>query len=161
LASGADVVVVVSCTIVWMLSAKMGHFATVYGIAGGDHDGLMLTVARSSGSSPFANWIRILILAVRSVVDGLVPPVSCTHGTLGALVSLLWLLRAGLHGSVSQVRRNRLYGSVVHYALGRYLFGMSVGFRFAGGHYGVHDKVVGLDNGRMNYRAELLIVLHL
>jgi len=59
------------------------------------------------------------------------------------------------------MRRNRLYGGVVHYTLWRYLFGMSIGFGFASRHNGVHDKIVGFDNGRMNYGAELLIGLHL
>lgn len=59
------------------------------------------------------------------------------------------------------MRRNRLYGSVIHYTLWRYLFGMTVVFGFASRHNGVHDKIVGFDNRRMNYGAELLIVLHL
>ena len=59
------------------------------------------------------------------------------------------------------MRRNRLYGGVVHYALWRYLFGMTIGFGFASRHHGVHDEIVGFDNGRMHDGAELLIGLHL
>lgn len=36
---------------------------------------------------------------------------------------------------------------------------MTIIFRFASRHNRVHDKVVRFDNGRMNYGAELLIVV--
>ena len=96
-----DIVVIVGGTIVRMLRAEMWHFAVVDGIAWGHHDSLMLTVTCSSWSSSFADGVRVLVLAVRSVVDGLVPPVSCIHRTLRAFIILLRLLLVWLHGPVS------------------------------------------------------------
>ena len=101
LACGTDIVVIVSGTIVWMLRAKMWHFAVVHGIAWGHHDSLMLTVTCNSWSSSFADRVRILVLAFRSVINRLVPPVSCIHSTLWAFIVLRGLLLIRLHGPIS------------------------------------------------------------
>lgn len=69
------------------MSSYVRHFACAYWVLGSDHDCLVLTVSCDSRTSPLANWVSILLIrAIRSAIDRLVPPISSVQSTLWASV---------------------------------------------------------------------------
>ena len=69
------------------MSSYVRHFACAYWVLGCDNDCLVLTVSCDSRTSPLANWVSILLIsAIRSAINGLVPPISSVQSALGTPV---------------------------------------------------------------------------